>query len=133
MKNDFTKPLSDIDAIPQVLFQSYVLTHNKELTISLKPPFSRSILEELREIKRQLKRPITPIQRYAKTKHAAAYLDVDPSYLTKRMGIVFVEGLHYFYPENESIVRWDLEQLHSWLRSEEQEGDTYDFLSSIEL
>lgn len=123
----------DIGQIPFVLQKINIQNHHAELKHMMRFNRYSEVLDELTTIKRQLNRPITPIQRYAKTKHAAAYLDVDASYLTKRMGNVFIEGKHYFYPEKESIVRWDLEQLQSWLRNEESKGEAHDFLSNIEL
>ena len=49
------------------------------------------------------------------TKNAAYYLDVDPSYLSKRKkdGIL-KKGKHYYIPDGESIVRWDRESLETW-------------------
>jgi len=61
---------------------------------------------------------VIPTQRYANTAHAAAYIDVDESFLTKRKGNAFKLGIHFFKPAGESIVRWDTEALSEWMTSE---------------
>ena len=66
---------------------------------------------------------VVPIQRYVKTAHAAAYIDVDESFLNKRKGKVFKLGKHYFKPPDQSIVRWDIEALGEWMQS--KEADTF--------
>jgi len=78
-----------------------------------------------REIKNHKHRPVIPIKRYSKTAHAAAYLDVDPTFLTQRQGSTFVEGIHYFKPNDSSILRWDLEKLEEWMRTV-PEGESHD-------
>ena len=59
---------------------------------------------------------VIPIQEYAKTAHAAAYIDVDASFLTQRAGNVFKEGTHYFKPADSKILRWNLNALEEWMR-----------------
>jgi len=116
-RNMSTKISEDIAAIPFMLHKQFVINHEIELKNTMSST-SPKIEKELAEIKRQLKRPIVPIRQYAKTKYAAAYLNVDSSFLTKRMRKIFIEGKHYFKPENESIVRWDLSALDEWMTSE---------------
>ena len=65
---------------------------------------------------------VIPTQRYASTAHAAAYIDVDESFLNKRKGKVFKLGKHFFKPAGQSIVRWDIEALGEWIRSEEADS-----------
>ena len=124
----------DIGSLPFIIQRQYIQNHRTEIKDFIQAGTrNKDVIDELSAIKRQLKRPVVPIQRYAKTKHAAVYLDVDSSYLTKRMGKVFREGKHYFYPENESIIRWDLEELERWIKNEEKKEAVDDFLSDIEL
>ena len=124
----------DIASIPFILFRTYVKHHRVEFINNMEWASHRNIMDELLSIRRELKRPITPIQQYAKTKHAAAYLDVDPSYLDKkRREGIFIRGKHYFSPSNESIVRWDLLELARWMRDEEQKEADNEFLSNIEF
>ncbi len=82
---------------------------------SMMQNFTEEIISAIDSFKRH---PVVPIQQYAKTAHAAAYIDVDPSFLTKRQGKVFQLGKHFFKPGGESIVRWNLEALDKWIISE---------------
>ena len=63
---------------------------------------------------------------YAKTKNAAKFIDVDPSYLTKRQGTAFTRGIHFFTPIGESIVRWKLSALTEWLTKDQNSSETID-------
>ncbi len=83
------------------------------------------------EIKNHKHRPVVPIQRYAKTAHAAIFLDVDKTFLTQRQGSTFVEDTHYFKPPNSSILRWDLEELEKWMRSSSKEESHDDILDNM--
>jgi len=83
------------------------------------------------EIKNHKHRPVVPIQRYAKTAHAAIFLDVDKTFLTQRQGSTFVEGIHYFKPADSSILRWDLEKLEEWMRSSSEEESHDDILDKM--
>lgn len=58
----------------------------------------------------------TMTTRYAKTEMAAEFIDCDPTFLKKRMGEDFIEGVHYFKPANCRMVRWDLKALEEWIR-----------------
>lgn len=60
---------------------------------------------------------------FATTKEAAAFVRYDPSFLTKRQGKVFKLGQHFFKPKGESGVRWSLEALTKWLKSEENNNE----------
>ena len=82
---------------------------------SMMQNFTEEIISAIDSFKRH---PVVPIQQYAKTAHAAAYIDVDPSFLTKRQGKVFQLGKHFFKPSDESILRWDLEALDNWIISD---------------
>lgn len=97
----------------------FVINKNEDTTEKVKSMMHKSTEEILSAIDSLKRRPVVPIQQYASTKDAAAYLDVDPSFLTKRQGKVFQLGKHFFNPRSESIVRWSLEALDEWLISEE--------------
>ena len=106
----------DIRTLPFKIQKTYIQNHHIELKSLMHSRGYTEVLDELTAIKRQLNRPITPIQRYAKTKHAAAYLDVDPSFLDKkRKEGLFEEGIHYFKPDGCSLVLWDIEALGKWV------------------
>ena len=83
------------------------------------------------EIKNHKHRPVVPIQRYAKTAHAAIFLDVDKTFLTQRQGSTFIEGIHYFKPNDSSILRWDLEKLEEWMKSSSVEESHDDILDKM--
>lgn len=83
------------------------------------------------EIKNHKHRPVVPIERYAKTAHAAIFLDVDSTFLTQRQGSTFVKGIHYFKPPSSSILRWDLEKLEEWMRSSPEEEGHDDILDKM--
>ena len=72
---------------------------------------------EIKEIliKRNFSKEVNITQKYVKTSIAAKYLNVDESFLTKRKHTVFTEGIHFFKPSGESIVRWNIEALEKWL------------------
>lgn len=61
---------------------------------------------------------LTP--RYAKTSAAAQYLDVDASFLKKRMSKDFLEGIHYHKPANCRLLRWDIIALDEWMNGTSQ-------------
>ena len=122
----------DVSTIPFILQQTYIQNHTEELSSLIGLTSRKDILTELTHIKRELKRPIVPIQRYAKTKHAAAYLDVDPSYLDKkrRKGL-FTYGIHFFKPSGSSIVLWDLDALGNWVRGMEENNENVNIVNSM--
>ena len=66
------------------------------------------MLEKMRKIE---------LAKYVKTSIAAAYLNVDESYLRKRMHQAFQEGVHFFYLPDSKALRWDLGALEDWVRS----------------
>lgn len=80
-------------------------------------------------LNRSQRKPAEILPKFVKTKHAAAYIDVDESFLTKKMGIEFFEDEHYFRPSGSSILRWDLEALEKWVL--DSEGDEDDFVDKM--
>jgi len=132
MKNDYTETISPHDANSEVtpcdqdirgmswkLWKESLINHETDLGGFVFPSYRKEITEELERLRKELKRPVIPIERYAKTKHAAAYLDVDPSFLDKkRKDGVFKLGIHYYRPPDCSLVLWDIEALSQWVKSE---------------
>lgn len=106
---------TDITAIAYRLHKNYIMNHATELKTIMQSASKQEIMDKITELKRQLKRPILNIAHYVKTEEAAAYLNVDPSFLTKRRGKAFKLGKHFFKPSGESIVRWDLTALDEWI------------------
>lgn len=106
---------NNIAGIGYRLQKSYIENHAVELNTMIQSASKQEIMDKITELKRQLKRPIINIERYVKTEEAAAYLNVDPSFLTKRRGKAFKIGKHFFKPSGESIVRWDLTALDEWI------------------
>jgi len=74
---------------------------------------------------------VIPTQRYANTAHAAAYIDVDESFLTKRKGKAFKLGIHFFKPAGESIVRWDTKALAEWMTADYTDNLIDDELAAL--
>ena len=107
----------DISALSFQLQKNHIKNHTAEFREIMQFSSKQDVMDELSEIKRQLKRPVITIEQYAKTQHAASLIDVDPSFLTKRQGSIFILGKHFFKPKGESIVRWSLEALEEWLTS----------------
>ena len=103
------------------LYKNYIHNHSSELSNIFCSHTSHDISMELGTIKRLLKQPSVTTGKYVKTKDAANFISVDPSFLIKRMGNTFIEGVHYFKPEDESIVRWNLEELEKWITSQKRE------------
>jgi hypothetical protein len=98
----------------------------------IKLPYESRLLSELEAIRREIKRPIVPIQNYAKTKHAANYLDVDPSFLDKkRRAGLLKAGMHYYQPPGSRLILWDLNALDAWVRSEGINNDTAAIIDSM--
>lgn len=75
------------------------------------------------------KRVVNP--KFITTKHAALFIDVDPSFLTKRQGNVFKLGKHFFKPAGQSILRWDIEALCQWMMTEYDETLVDDELAEL--
>lgn len=57
------------------------------------------------------------ISKYVKTEYAAKYFSVDPTFLTKRQGGTFEEGIHFFRPNGSKIIRWSIEALEEWIKA----------------
>ena len=93
----------------------YVLNHIEQHTLML--------LALAQSVKRHSQ--ITVVQKYYKTADAANYFGVDPTFLTKRQGNVFEEGVHFFRPSESKIIRWSLEALEEWMKAptKEEEND----------
>ncbi len=114
----------DIAGLPHILQKKYIGNHQKELKVMMQLASKKKIMDEIGEIKRSLKHPIAVIQKYAKTKHAAAYIDVDPSFLDKkRREGLFKFGVHYHRPAGCSLVMWDIEALEKWVTDVEVDND----------
>jgi len=86
---------------------------------------------ELKKLYQKLQKKVYIESKYIKTEHAAMFIDVDQSYLTKRQGKVFKLGKHFFKPPGQSIVRWDIEALENWLVAESNEYNIDDELAEL--
>lgn len=122
----------DVTSIPFILQKTYIQNHTKELSALIGLTSRQEILTELTHIKRELKRPVVQIQKYAKTKHAAAYLNVDPSFLDKkRKEGIFNEGEHYFRPDGCSLVLWDIYALERWVITKRTDNENTNIIDSM--
>jgi hypothetical protein len=86
---------------------------------------------ELKKLYKKLQKKVYIESKYIKTEHAAMFIDVDQSYLSKRQGKVFKLGKHFFKPPGQSIVRWDIEALENWLIAEDNENNIDDELADL--
>ncbi len=82
-------------------------------------------------LNKRMNNKVLPDPNYVKTKDAASYIAVDPSFLTKGQGTTFKEGIHYFRPEGSTILRWDLKMLEKWLRTAKDEEDYNEILDQM--
>ncbi len=122
----------DIMAIPYILQKTYRDNHVAEINQQIQSVSKKEIIDEVKEIKRHLKRPVVVIQKYAKTKNAAAYIDVDPSFLDKkRREGVFELGIHYYKPKGSNLVLWDMSALEKWIMTEEVADDNNQIIDNM--
>lgn len=73
-------------------------------------------------------------KKYFKIDEAAYYFSVDESFLKKRMGKDFIEGIHYFKAVNAKITRWDIKALDECIfgiiNKKEEEDELLSLLAS---
>ncbi len=123
---------TNIEAIPFILQKNYNANHSTELRMMMQSVSKKEIMDKIEEVKRQLNRPIVTIQKYAKTKHAAAYLDVDPSFLDKkRKSGIFKLGVHYHKPDGCNLVLWDIDALGQWATTVKVDNDNIDIIDNM--
>lgn len=110
--------------------EAFVLLLAKEKVVSkLSGRYIQAIQEKDKEIEtlnKKLNKKVIIDPKYRSTKDAAAYIGTDPSFLTKRQGKAFKLGIHFFKPEDESIVRWDVLALEAWLTSQSKDTNLND-------
>lgn len=110
--------------------EAFVLLLAKEKVVSkLSGRYIQAIQEKDKEIEtlnKKLNKKVIIDPKYLSTKDAAAYIGTDPSFLTKRQGKAFKLGIHFFKPEDESIVRWDILALEAWLISQPKDTNLND-------
>jgi len=89
------------------------------------------LLDIRRKIDKKLKKESYADPKYLKTPAAAAYISVDPSFLTQKQGETFIEGVHYFRPAGSSILRWDIAALEHWMHTAKQEDENNEILDKM--
>ena len=60
---------------------------------------------------------------YMRITDMALNLSVSKSFLEKNMGEIFIEGTHYIRIVDARLVRWDVEQMHKWVKGDRDETD----------
>ncbi len=106
----------------------YLLTKEKVVS-KLSGRYIQAMQERDKEIaclNKKLSKRVVIDLKYLTTKDAAAYIGTDPSFLTKRQGKTFKLGKHFFKPEDESIVRWDILALEEWLTTQQKDTNIAD-------
>ena len=119
--------------IPKTLSErdeAFVLLLAKEKVVSrLSGKYIQAMQErdkEIASLNKKLNKRVVIDPRYLTTKDAATYIGTDPSFLTKRQGKTFKLGRHFFKPEDESIVRWDILALEEWLTTQQKDTNIAD-------
>jgi len=93
---------------------------------------SINILYEIKKmIEKRIDNRVLVSPRYLKTKDAASYIGVDPSFLTKKQEIIFKEGIHFFRPGGSAILRWDIDALEVWMRTAKEEENHDEILDKM--
>ncbi len=122
----------DIAGLPYILQKKYIGNHQKELNAMMQFASKQEIIDKIGEIKRSLKRRSTPSQEYAKTTHIAALIDTSVSFLQKNMGKLFIEGVHYYRPDNDArLVRWDVESMKMWVKGDDSNEKDQELLTKL--
>ncbi len=119
--------------IPQDLSErdkAFVYLLAKEKVVSrLSSQYIQAMHEKNKEIatlNKKLNKRVVVDPQYLTTKDAAVYIGTDPSFLTKRQSKIFKLGVHFFKPEGESIVRWDILALDAWLTAQKKDTSLID-------
>lgn len=68
---------------------------------------------------------------FMKVTEMAQKLSVSKSFLEKNMGEIFVEGTHYTRAIDARLVRWDVEQMHKWVKGEDRDETDKQLLSKL--
>ena len=68
---------------------------------------------------------------FMKVNDMAQNLSVSKSFLEKNMGEIFVEGTHYTRAVDARLVRWDVEQMHKWVKGEDRDETDNQLLSKL--
>ena len=68
---------------------------------------------------------------FMKTKDMAQNLRVSQSFLEKNMGILFDEGTHYFRNNDARMLRWDVQQMHKWIKGGQSNDTDNDILNKL--
>ena len=118
--------------------QSTLLTHTEQLSdIKLRVVNeinSINSFEVLYEIRDKLNKRIhlqTVEVSFMKVNDMAQNLSVSKSFLEKNMGEIFVEGTHYTRAVDARLVRWNVEQMHKWLKGEDRDETDKQLLSKL--
>lgn len=68
---------------------------------------------------------------FMKVNDMAQNLSVSKSFLEKNMGEIFVEGTHYTRAVDVRLVRWNVEQMHKWIKGEGRDETDNQLLSKL--
>jgi len=109
----------------------FVFNRDTDMHKEVQNLMTESTAQVLSAIQKHRHNKVIPTQRYASITHAAAFIDVDESFLVKRKGSVFKLGIHFFKPAGQSIVRWDLEALEEWIRAEHIDHEVDEELAEL--
>lgn len=106
--------------------QSTLLTHTEQLSdIKLR------VVNEIRDkLNKRIHLQAAEVS-FMKVNDMAQNLSVSKSFLEKNMGEIFVEGTHYTRAVDARLVRWNVEQMHKWLKGEDRDEKDKQLLSKL--
>jgi len=92
---------------------------------------SLQILYDIRDtLNKRIRLQATEVS-FMKASDMAQNLSVSKSFLEKNRGEIFVEGTHYTRVADARLVRWDVEQMHKWLKGEDRDETDKQLLSKL--
>ena len=90
--------VQDLEPIVVQASLQFIINPANNITLAVETLMQSATETIISAISSHQHKKVIPTQRYAKTAHVAAYIDVDKSFLNKRKGDVFKFGKHFFKP-----------------------------------
>ncbi len=113
IKKEIDKIMSTLNQVLNLLTQ--IQTDLKVIIIELKPKRNKSSIQPM----------------FLPTKDMAMYLSVSISFLDKNMGKIFIKDTHYNRPIDARLLRWDVMQMHKWMKGGDRDETDKQLLSKL--
>jgi hypothetical protein len=65
-------------------------------------------------------------QKYLSTSKLSKLIDINERWLREHRGYVFVEGIHYHYPNGFNNCRWNVRAMLEWVENSNKKTDVAD-------